>query len=53
MVPVSRISLTIASKVRICRRSGGSVAAVDEDTAEEALDLIKVEYEELPAVLIP
>src|SRR4030043_1278899 len=28
-----------------------SVAAVDEDTAEEALDLIKVEYEELPVVL--
>jgi len=25
-----------------------AVAAVDEDTAEEALDLIKVEYEELP-----
>ncbi len=28
-----------------------SVAAVDEDTAEEALELIKVEYEPLPAVL--
>ena len=28
-----------------------AVAAVDEDTAEEALDLIKVEYEELPVVL--
>ena len=27
-----------------------AVAAVDEDTALEALDLIKVEYEELPAV---
>ena len=28
-----------------------AVAAVDEDTAEEALDLIRVEYEELPVVL--
>ena len=28
-----------------------AVAAFDEDTAEEALDLIKVEYEELPVVL--
>jgi 4-hydroxybenzoyl-CoA reductase subunit alpha len=27
------------------------VAAIDEDTAEEALDLIDVEYEELPVVL--
>ena len=28
-----------------------AVAAIDEDTAEEALDLIKVDYEELPVVL--
>jgi 4-hydroxybenzoyl-CoA reductase subunit alpha len=28
-----------------------AVAAIDEDTAEEALDLISVEYEELPVVL--
>lgn len=28
-----------------------AVAAVDEDTAEEALDLIRVDYEELPVVL--
>ena len=28
-----------------------AVAAVDEDTAEEALDLIKIDYEELPVVL--
>ena len=28
-----------------------AVAAVDEDTAEEALELIKVKYEELPVVL--
>jgi CO/xanthine dehydrogenase Mo-binding subunit len=30
-----------------------AVAAVDEDVAEEALDLIEVEYEELPAVFDP
>ncbi len=30
-----------------------AVAAVDEDTAEEALDLIRVKYEELPAVFDP
>ena len=30
-----------------------AVAAIDEDTAEEALDLIKVEYEELSPVLDP
>ena len=28
-----------------------AVAAIDEDTAEEALDLIKVDYEQLPVVL--
>jgi CO/xanthine dehydrogenase Mo-binding subunit len=28
-----------------------AVAALDEDTAEEALDLIKVDYEELPVVV--
>lgn len=30
-----------------------AVAALDEDSADEALKLIKVEYEELPAVLDP
>ena len=30
-----------------------AVAAVDEDTAEEALELIRVEYEELPFVVDP
>ncbi len=30
-----------------------AVAAIDEDSADEALKLIKVEYEELPAVLDP
>ena len=40
-------------KVRYRGDVVAAVAAVDEDTAEEALDLIKVEYEELPAVFDP
>lgn len=38
-------------RVRYVGEAVAAVAAVDEDTAEEALDLITVEYEELPAVL--
>ena len=37
-------------KVRFIGDEVAAVAAVDKDTAEEALDLIEVEYEELPAV---
>jgi xanthine dehydrogenase molybdenum-binding subunit len=37
-------------KVRSLRYEVAAVAAIDEDTAEEALELIRVEYEELPAV---
>ncbi|MCX5874496.1 MAG: xanthine dehydrogenase family protein molybdopterin-binding subunit [Deltaproteobacteria bacterium] len=40
-------------KVRQFRDEVAAVAAIDEDTAEEALDLIKVEYEDLPAVYDP
>jgi CO/xanthine dehydrogenase Mo-binding subunit len=40
-------------KVRYIGDSVAAVAAVDEDTAEEALELIDVEYEELPVVLHP
>jgi 4-hydroxybenzoyl-CoA reductase alpha subunit len=40
-------------KVRSFRDEIAAVAAVDEDTAQEALDLIKVEYEDLPAVFDP
>ncbi len=40
-------------KVRQLRDEVAAVAAVDEETAEEALELIKVEYEELPAVFDP
>ena len=37
-------------KVRFIGDEVAAVAAVDKDTAEEALELIKVEYEELPGV---
>jgi 4-hydroxybenzoyl-CoA reductase subunit alpha len=37
-------------KVRYIGEEIAAVAAVDEDTASEALGLIKVEYEELPAI---
>ena len=37
-------------KVRFVGEEVAAVAAVDEEVAQEALDLIKVEYEELPAV---
>ena len=41
------------SKVRYIGDPVAAVAAVDEETAEEALDLIEVEYEPLPAVFDP
>ena len=37
-------------KVRFIGDEVAAVAAIDKDTAEEALELIRVEYEELPAV---
>ncbi len=40
-------------KVRYVGDHVAAVAAIDEETAEEALDLIKVEYEPLPAVFDP
>jgi carbon-monoxide dehydrogenase large subunit len=40
-------------KVRFVGDAVAAVAAVDLDTAEEALSLIRVEYEPLPAVLDP
>jgi 4-hydroxybenzoyl-CoA reductase alpha subunit len=42
-----------ADKVRSVRDEVAAVAAVDEDTAREALELIQVEYEELPGVFDP
>ncbi|MDH4218327.1 MAG: xanthine dehydrogenase family protein molybdopterin-binding subunit, partial [Candidatus Aminicenantes bacterium] len=41
------------SKVRYIGEPVAAVAAIDEDTAEEALDLIEVEYESLPGVFEP
>jgi 4-hydroxybenzoyl-CoA reductase subunit alpha len=40
-------------KVRFIGDAVAAVAAIDEETAEEALDLIEVEYEELPYVFDP
>jgi 4-hydroxybenzoyl-CoA reductase subunit alpha len=40
-------------KVRYIGEEVAAVAAVDEDTALEAISLIKVDYEELPAVFDP
>ena len=40
-------------KVRYIGDPVAAVAAIDEDTAEEALDLIEVEYELLPPVFDP
>ena len=40
-------------KVRYIGDEVAAVAAVDEDTAEEALSLIRVEYEPLPPVFDP
>ena len=40
-------------KVRYMAEAVAAVAAVDEDIAEEAADLIEVEYEELPGVFDP
>lgn len=41
------------NKVRYIGDEIAAVAAVDEDTAQEALNLIKVDFEELPAVFDP
>lgn len=43
----------IARKARFIGDPVAAVAAVDEDTALEALDLIKVDYEVLPSVFYP
>ena len=41
------------SKTRFHGDEVAAVAAVDEDTAEEALELIRVDYDELPHVISP
>jgi 4-hydroxybenzoyl-CoA reductase alpha subunit len=40
-------------KVRFIGDEVAAVAAIDEDVAEEAVELISVEYEELPAIFDP
>jgi xanthine dehydrogenase molybdenum-binding subunit len=45
--------LVLGRKVRHVGDRVAAVAAVDEDTAMEALSKIKVDYEELPAVFTP
>src|SRR3990172_143603 len=53
-IPTTRDYLPLAiDKVRYIGDEVAAVAAIDEDTAEEALDLIEVEYEVLPAVFEP
>ncbi len=52
--PITRDQTPLAQdKVRYIGDEVAAVAAISEDIAEEALDLIKVEYEELPAVFDP
>jgi 4-hydroxybenzoyl-CoA reductase subunit alpha len=51
MLPNTRDECALASdKVRYIGEGVAAVAAINQDIAEEALDLIKVDYEELPAV---
>jgi 4-hydroxybenzoyl-CoA reductase alpha subunit len=51
LVPDTQDEYPLAlDKVRFIGDEVAAVAAVDKDTAEEALRLIQVEYEELPAV---
>jgi CO/xanthine dehydrogenase Mo-binding subunit len=52
--PVIRDTPVVAiDKVRFVGDAVAAVAAMDEEAAQEALDLIEVEYEELPAVFDP
>ena len=50
--PADQCPLAV-DKVRFIGEEVAAVAAVSEDIAEEALNLIKVKYEELPAVFDP
>jgi len=53
-MPATRDETPLAvEKVRYMAEAVAGVAAVDEDTAEQAAGLIKVEYEELPGVFDP
>lgn len=53
-MPQTRDETPLAvDKVRYLAEAVAAVAAIDEDIAEEATELIKVEYEELPGVFDP
>jgi 4-hydroxybenzoyl-CoA reductase alpha subunit len=53
-MPRTRDEAPLAThRVRYLAEAVAAVAAVDEDTAEEAAGLIKVDYEELPGVFDP
>jgi len=53
-MPTTRDESPLATdKVRYLAEAVAGVAAKDEDTAEEACDLIKVDYKELPGVFEP
>ena len=53
-MPATRDEPPLAvDKVRYMAEAVAGIAAIDEDTAEEAYELIKVNYEELPGVFDP
>jgi 4-hydroxybenzoyl-CoA reductase subunit alpha len=53
-MPKTRDEAPLAEdRVRYLAEAVAAVCAVDEDTAEEATELIKVDYEELPGVFDP
>jgi 4-hydroxybenzoyl-CoA reductase subunit alpha len=53
-MPKTRDEAPLADdKVRYLAEAVAAVAAVDEDTAEEATELIQVDYEELPGIFDP
>jgi 4-hydroxybenzoyl-CoA reductase alpha subunit len=53
-MPATRDEPPLAvDKVRYMAEAVAGVAAIDEDAAEEATELIKVDYEELPGVFDP
>ncbi|HHY37454.1 MAG TPA: xanthine dehydrogenase family protein molybdopterin-binding subunit [Clostridia bacterium] len=51
--PVADMTILAREKVYYVGDEVAAVAAISEDIAEEALELIEVEYEELPAVFDP
>ncbi len=53
IVTGEELSYLARGKVRYAGEGVAAVAAVDEETAEKALALIKVEYEELPGLFDP